>query len=443
MATGRSIAVVGGGALGLTAALRLLQAGERVTLIEREGELGGLAAGFRVGDAYLEKFYHHLFRSDRDAIALIEELGLGDRLVWRTPHTSALIGGRVYHLESPLSLFTFNPLPLVDRLRFYAVLAYLKLDGRWRRFEGKRAAGWLLRHMGRRAYDVHCRPMLQGKFGGRYPDIAMTWFWSRVNCRSLALGYLRGGFQLMYEELGRRIRELGGEIHLGTTVRRIVPPVVAGGEFRVETDAWERNFDLVVSTLPPRLLFRLVDGLPEDYRRRYEWGEAYGAHCVVLELNRSLTDAYWLNINDPGFPFLVLVEHTNMLPREDYGGRVLVYLGNYLPMDDPLFRESDEAVLDRFLPALARIHPTFTRDWVERAHVFKAPFAQPIVTTDYREHIPPFDTPIPGLYVGSMFQVYPQDRGQNYSIRLGQRLAEHVVAHAPARRSAGAGTAAG
>jgi protoporphyrinogen oxidase len=135
-----------------------------------------------------------------------------------------------------------------------------------------------------------------------------------------------------------------------------------------------------------------------------------------------------MNVNDPGFPFMALVEHTNYLEPADYGGRHLVYLGNYRPMDDPIMSASTDAVVDAFAPHLARINPGFSRDWLTDAWAFAAPFAQPIVTVDYRHHIPPFETPIPNLWLASMFQVYPHDRGQNYSIDLANRLAARIYA---------------
>ena len=412
-------AVLGGGALGLTVALRLLQRGERAAVYEREREAGGLAAGFRVGDAWLEKFYHHLFRSDTAMQRLIAELGLGERLLWPRPRTVTLWRGQMHQLDSPLTVLTFKPLRPVERVRMAAVLAFLKLAPSGP-LEGKRAAPWLRRWMGAGPYRVVWEPLLRGKFGACTEEIALPWFWARVHDRSTELGYVRGGFQLVYERLVERIAALGGEVHLGTTVER----VATGGDGRltVATDRGERAFDRVVSTLPPRLTCRLAPELPADYRARYDWGRAYGAHCLILALDRPLTDAYWINVNDPGFPFLALVEHTNYMPPEDYGGRRLLYLGNYRPMDDPLFAMSKEQVCDEFLPYLTKINPAFRREWVTESRVFKAPFAQPIVTTDYKEHIPPFETPVPGLYTASMFQVYPHDRGQNYSVLLAEEL---------------------
>jgi protoporphyrinogen oxidase len=136
---------------------------------------------------------------------------------------------------------------------------------------------------------------------------------------------------------------------------------------------------------------------------------------------------YWLNINDRDLPFLALVEHTNFMSPADYGGLHLIYLGNYLPMDHPLFGLPDAEVLDTFLPAVARIQPRFQRDWVKQDWLFRAPYAQPIVTTTYLDNLPPHRTPLSGVYLANMAHVYPQDRGQNYSLRLGERMARMIL----------------
>lgn len=435
----RDYGVLGGGVLGLTAALRLLERGHQVTVYEREAEPGGLAAGFLVtppdeaspDGVWLEKFYHHLFQSDHAAIRLIEELGLGDRLTWRRPRTDTLWQGQIHRLDSPLTLLGFAPLSPLARVQTAAALAYLRLALRTpERLEGKTAAPWIRRAMGRQSYQVVWGPLLKSKFGAVADEIALPWFWGRIHDRTTVLGYVRGGFQHFYNRLAGRVRELGGTILLRTYIERVettpgglrvahAPVDAAGG-------TQERTHERVISTLPTRLTCRLVPELPDTYRARFDWGRAYGAHCVILALDRPLTQTYWLNVNDAGYPFMALVEHTNYMPLADYGGRHLIYLGNYRTMDDPLFQRSQDDVVAEFLPHLARINPAFDASWVKETWMFSAPFAQPIVTTDYRDHIPPFDTPLPGLSVANMFQVYPHDRGQNYSIELAERLVQHL-----------------
>ncbi len=421
------IGVLGGGPLGLTAAMRLARRGAQVTLLEKENELGGLASGFKVGDSgtYLEKFYHHLFRSDKEIQALITELGLSDKLGWYNTNTSTLYKGKVWRF-SPKDILLNYPLSIPSRLRMPAVSAYLKYTGNYKRFRKDTAMEWLQRWMGNEAYDMQFKPLLVGKFGDFAPEIAMPWFWSRVHERSFSLGYMRGGFQQLYDRLGEEVTRAGGEIHLSTSVTRIAP--IEGGKTRVDTDQTEPyTFDIVISTLPTRLFLRLAQGIPDQYKERYDWGNALGTHVVVLALKESLLDpVYWLNINDPGFPFLVAVDHTNMIPASDYGGRHMIYLGNYLKMDHPYFTQSDEETLSEYMPYLKKLNPAFTEEWIMERWLFKAPYAQPIVTREYEAHIPPFKTPLPNVYMGNMFQVYPQDRGQNYSIKLADKLTRMI-----------------
>ena len=389
-------------------------------LLEREAEPGGLAAGFRLGPSYLEKFYHHLFRSDTAAVALISELGLGDKLVWPRPRTSTLIGGQQYQLDSAGSLLRFQPLPLLDRLRLGAAVAYLRLEPNYHRLEHTTADAWIRKWMGARVYDTLWRPLLQSKFGNRSSEIAMSWFWARVHLRSSSLGYVRGGFQQLYNALVEEIQTSGGEVRFGTEVTGIERG--EHGKLCVSTRDQTYELDRVVSTLPTRLTINLTPDLQGEFAERYGRLDSYGAHCVILTLDRPLTDVYWLNINDPGYPFLALVEHTNYMPPEDYEGRHLIYLGNYLPMDHPLFKKAEQEVLSEFLPALSRINPAFQESWVTEHRIFKAPFAQPIVTVGYPKRLPPHESPIPNLYLANMSQVYPQDRGQNYSIAMANRL---------------------
>lgn len=440
MADAPRSAVLGGGALGLTLALRLAQRGHRVTVFEREPTPGGLAAGFKPGpdSRYLDKFYHHLFRSDRRAIALIHELGLGANLEWGSPTNAVLYGGKRWRPYTPLGVLSFSPLGAADRVRMAAALAVLKATPTAKPFERTTADAWLPRAMGRRAYEVLWRPLLKAKFGDRFDSISMAWFWARIHDRSFSLGYLHGGFQRLYDRLVEEIKRLGGEVLLGYEVLEAThgPTADASDRWTVrwrradppEALAHSSTFRRVISTLPTRLTLRLVPQLPEPFRRRYDWGEAYGAHCLILALDRRLLadGTYWLNVNDPGYPFLVLVEHTNWIPAGEYGGRHLVYLGNYLPMDHPLFRQSKEEILEVFLPAVRRIVPGFQDGWVRDSWAFAAPYAQPIVTREFPGRIPPAKAPLPELWLGSMFQVYPHDRGQNYSIQLAERLAEKI-----------------
>jgi protoporphyrinogen oxidase len=281
--------------------------------------------------------------------------------------------------------------------------------------------------MGGAAYETVWAPLLRGKFGDAAEEVSMAWLWARIHCRTASLGYIHGGFHRLYLALSRRVTDLGSTIVYGAAASAIR----SGGhgvEVVVGRDGVEETFgfDRVVSTLPTGLTVRLTPEMPADYASRHPAPRALGAHCLILSLDRPLTDVYWIGVNEPDMPFLAVVEHTSMVDPAEYGGRHLVYLGNYRAHEDPIFKLSTDEVLTSFEPGLRRLNAGFDRSWVQEAWSFAAPFAQPIVTPTFARTIPGFDTPVGGLYVANMFQVYPYDRGQNYSIQLAERLVRHL-----------------
>jgi protoporphyrinogen oxidase len=422
----RRFCIVGAGACGLTAALRLAERGGDVVVIERESRPGGLAGGFQLDSGvWLERFYHHIFRSDRAAIRLIDELQLTDRLEWLRPSTVTLRAEKLHQLDSAPSLLRFSPIEPLSRLRMGAVLAQFRLLPNPRILEGRLAAATLRRLMGTQAYEAVWGPLLRGKFGQFAEEVTLPWFWARVHDRSAELGYLRGGFQQLYDGLSERVKRLGGQVLLDTSVVGIQgDPDGLEVQLRTPNGGETRRFDRVLSTLATPVTCGLATGLGEDYREAYGRVRSLGAHCLVLALDRQLTESYWINIADPGYPFLALVEHTNLVSAEDYGGLHLVYFGNYRTHDDSLFDMTPEEVLEAFAPSIRRINPAFDTSWVLSKWVFSAPNAQPVVDLRFRSSIPPFITPVPGLFSANLFQVYPHDRGQNYSILLGEQVSK-------------------
>jgi protoporphyrinogen oxidase len=200
--------------------------------------------------------------------------------------------------------------------------------------------------------------------------------------------------------------------------------------------------DAVVAAVPSLLFKKMAPPLGDDYNAKLDHVQWQGAVCMIVTMKRSLSPIYWMNIGDRTMPFLALVEHTNFIGPENYGGEHILYISNYLAQDHEYFGMDETQLWQIFEPALKRINPDFSSEWVTNRWLFKAPYAQPIIRTEYSAHKPEHRTPIDGLYLETMTQIYPEDRGQNYSIKMGDEVAKMVVEDHAARTTPRPSTAA-
>ena len=424
------VAIVGAGAGGLAAAYDLVRAGRQVTILESEEQVGGLASGFKQShwDWSVEKYYHHWFASDRHILGLIRELGWQDQVLFPRPVTVVYYQERFYPLDSPLAVLRFPGIPFPDRLRVGAVIGYLRYVAAWPPLERVTAHEWLRRWIGRRSYQALWEPLLIGKFGPYYQQVNMAWFWARFKARTPRLGTFQGGFQAFMDKLAERVQQLGVTVRLTTPVRRI--EARDGGKLVLHTETGEEIFDQCLVTTSPGLLAWLAPSLAEPYLQGLLALKSMGAVVLVLALKHRLSEQgyYWHNLpKSADFPFLSLVEHTNFVSPEHFGGEHIVYCGDYLDPHHEYFSLSQEVLVDRFLPALQRINPKFSRDWVRESWLFRTPYAQPVPPLNHSRSIPDIKTPLPGLWFASMSQVYPWDRGTNFAVQIARQAAARML----------------
>ncbi len=428
------IAIVGAGMAGLSAAYDLTLAGHRVTIYEALSQPGGIASGFKAPhwDWSLEKFYHHWFQSDRYMLELIEELGWSQDVRFPRPYTVVYIHGQFQPLDSILEAakFTLKHFPPWDVVRFGAVGLYLRLTPWWRPLEKTTADAWMRKWVGERVYRALWRPLLVGKFGEENLDVVnMAWLWARLKTRTTRLGTFVGGFQAFFDRFAAVIENQGGTIRYNTRVQQIHRAQgEASGRWAVVTEAGTETYDAVIVTSSPQAMAQMTPELPEAYTAKLRALKSMGAVVMIASLKRRLTPYYWHNLpKEAGFPYLAMVEHTNFISPEHYGGDHLVYMGDYLPPDHPYFEMSQEELADIFLPALSRFNPDFNPDWVKDVWLFRTRYAQPIPPVNHSQNIPPLRTPFPGLYFASMSQVYPWDRGTNFAVEIGRRVARELL----------------
>lgn len=429
----KNIAIVGAGIGGMAAAYDLVQAGHHVTIYEAADHPGGLAAGFKEPgwDWSAEKYYHHWFQSDEHILGLIDELGWSDRVVFPRPYTVMFYKGKFYPFDSIPAAILFPGLGWgLNKLRFGLVGLYLRLTNNWKSLERVTVDEWMRKYAGDRVYETMWEPMMIGKFGVRYAKIVnMAWMWARLKARTTRLGTFRGGFQAFADRFAARLEELGVEIRYSTAIRSIHP--AEGTGLILETPEGAERYDQCLATTSPQLLARLAPGLPESYLRGLLRLKSMGAVVMVLALKHQLSPEgyYWYNLpKAAGFPFLALVEHTNFLSPEYFGGDHIVYLGDYLEPDHEYFSLTQEELLERFLPSLTRINPGFKPEWLRKSWLFRTKYAQPVPEVNHSRNIPAVRTPLQGLYFASMSQVYPWDRGTNFAVEIGRQAAGMMLA---------------
>lgn len=425
------IAIIGGGLTGLAAGYFLTKNGCRVTIFEKNDFLGGLAGSIKKNNWLwpVEFYVHHFFPSDKEITSLAKEVGISDKIIFLRPKTSTYIKGLISQFDSPLTVLMSKNFNLVEKLRLGLATLYLKFTNRWRGLEDKTAASWLRKKMGEKVYRLLWEPLLIGKFSPKNASkISAAWFWSRVKKRSPRLGYFRGGFQILIDNLTGKITENGGRIILDFEVNKIEEK---NHKFKIygSKKDFQDTFDALIFTAPAPTLPKIFKDLPPGLVNKISQTEILGSIGLTLELEETFfkDNTYWLNINDTSFPFVCIVEQTNFIDRENYGGKHILYVSGYYPQDHPLFKMSNKAILKKFLPYLKKINSNFSLDKDSWYSVRKDWFSQPIIPINYSKILPPIETPIKGLYFATMHHIYPWDRGANYAVELGRKVANKIL----------------
>lgn len=428
-----NVAIIGGGFAGLSAAYDLVRNGVKVVVVEAEPDVAGLAASFDVGGEKLDCFYHHWFTNDLEVMGLIEELGLSSHIEINPTNTGMYYANNFFRLSTPLDLLNFTPLPLLDRIRLGLLALRARRVKHWRELESLTASEWLKSLGGQKVYEVVWEPLLKGKFGPYADQISAVWFWNKLKLRGGSRGkggeerlaYYRGGFASLAESLADRIRSLGGEIITSNPVKSFEQ---VGDKWLLETKSGPLQADKVLATVALPLVADMVSvWASSDYISTLQRIQYIGNVCLVLELEQKLSDTYWLNVNDPSFPFVGVIEHTNFERAETYGGSHIVYLSKYLPHTDALYSMDKDQFLDYALPYMQKMFPALKRSWIKKHYLWRARWSQPVVEKFYSQMIPPSQGPKAGFYLCSMAQIYPEDRGTNYAIREGRKVAAEIL----------------
>jgi protoporphyrinogen oxidase len=429
------VVIVGAGFTGLTAAYVLSKQGIKVRVIEADETPGGLAGTFNFSDGVkVEKFYHHWFNNDVYVPELVKELGLDGDVILLPTRTGMYFNGRMWKLSTPLDLLRFKALSLIDRIRLGLLVFQVRRIKDWKSIEHLSIREWLEPLCGKSVYKIVWEPLINAKFSVFAEAVNAVWMWKKLVLRGSTrndkggeeLAYFKGGFGRLAEQLVEAIRQNGGEVSLGCRVtgiqakgKKITAIVSDQGNVEGSKYLFTPSFPIIADILKNTTEQQWIASLQ---RVKY-----LGNMCLVLRLKQSLSETYWLNVNDPGFPFVGVIEHTNFDSPENYKGTHIAYLSRYLAVEDPVWVFTDEEYFQFAMEHLRRMFPKMEASWVIDYKVWRSEYAQPVTERNYSSYVPVQETPFENSYISTMAQIYPEDRGTNYAIREGRKIADKIV----------------
>jgi len=418
------IGVVGGGFAGLTLTWELIKRGWEVTLFEKEKEFGGLARGFRVkGWRWpLDRFYRHVFATDKEFRLLLKELGVAKKLFFHRPLSAVWWRGRAFPFTSAGDILSFSPLSFGSRLWLGGGTALLKFLPCFSFYEKIAASKILPYLMGKAGYQLVWEPLLQQKFGRFLPRLPLSWFGARLKARTASLGYYQGSFSKLANLMVRKIKEAGGKTKRNFKIEKISR---THQRFLVVGKGKSYSFDKLILTTPLPVSLRLAAEILPQERKQFGKRKTLGVAVLVLRLKEGFlpNQIYWLSILEKKWPFVAVVEQTNFVNRQYYNYETVVYLGGYYPSSHPIFKMQEKEVLAYFLPYARKINPRVKKNLLA-SYLFTNLYAQPVPQLGQKPLF--FQTSCPGLWWLNMHHVYPWDRGVNFAVKYARLLVEKM-----------------
>lgn len=434
------IGIIGGGLTGLTTAYRLTKEDVAVTIFEAGDCLGGLAAGYDLAGYRMEQAYHFLYKTDEYILALVKELGLTDKLSFHKSSVSTYYDGKLYPMESPIDLLRFTPISFFDRIRAGVTVLWLQRERNWRKLSEITALEWLRKFAGRAVTDVIWEPLLRGKFDRYYDKVTMSWLWGRVLQRvdsrdaklgGEALGYFDGGFKTVIEALEAPVRAAGYDVRFNTFVEKLWHDPATGEVVVTLRGGEEQRFDRVLATVPSNVLAKMIadyESINSAYFDKIRSVEYLDAAVLSFCTPQKITDFYWHNINTPNSPFVVFLSFSALIGTDSFDGNNIYYIGDYIPPEHKYMSMPAEELKALWYAELKKMFPDFDPSQIIDDGLFRMRNAQHIVDIGFEENkLVPHETPCPGVLMCNFSQIYPMDRGTNYAVRDGNRMARLLM----------------
>lgn len=413
------LTIIGGGMTGLAAAYLAAKDGKDVTILEGSDKIGGLLNTFEIGGNQLEHYYHHFFTQDAELHWLMKELGIADKTFYKKTTMGVFREGKIYDFNSPFDLLKFKPVSFIDKIRFGLTSLYLGKVVNWENNENISTLEWFYKWAGKGMTDALWKPMLDIKFGPYASKVPLSWMIGRLAQRLNSrkggderLAYIVGSWKTLLDTIEAKLKTMGVKILLNESVEELDIQNNQLKGIKTNNNVYEGGQFLFTI---PTIYFNKIKNAPTDLGENIEY---FGAVCTILELKKSFSHIYWMNVADEGYPFGGIIEHTNFIDKAEYNGSHILYLSRYFAMTEKLASMSEEEIKAVMIPPLKKINPAFSEDWIKNVFVFKTNTAATVCDLNFSEKVPSCLTNVKNLYIANMAHIYPDERSTNNSIRV-------------------------
>jgi len=422
------VAVIGSGPMGLAVAYQLCLNGFKPIIFEADDRIGGMTASFDFNGLKIERYYHFHCTSDFDFLKIIDELGISQKMCWVETKMGYWYQNKLQPWGNPLALFTFRGLGLIAKVRYAFHIFFSTKRNNSQSLDRYEATAWIKKWVGDEAFDTLWKRLFELKFYNYSHNLSAAWIWSRIRRIGRSryslfkekLGYLEGGTDTLLQALKESIVSKGGEFYLSSPVKEII--IQQNKVIGLDINNEFMSFTKVFSTTPLPYVPKLLPNISKDLLQKYKDVKNIAVVCVVVKLNKAVTETFWLNINDLEMDIPGMVEYSNLRPLDSH----IIYIPFYMPGENAKFQESDNIFIEKVRRYIKKINTNISdQDFID-IHVSRYRYAQPICGPGFLNKLPPCKLPIEGLWVADTSYYYPEDRGISESVRFGRNMANDL-----------------
>lgn len=424
------VAIIGGGMMGMTIALRLKEKGYEVSIYEASENLGGLATAWKIGNITWDKFYHVILLSDHYTRKIVKEIGLEEKLNWVETKTGFYSGGKLYSMSNLIEFFKFPPINIIDKFRLGLTIFAASKMKNWKRLEKIKVEKWLTKWSGKNTFNKIWLPLLRAKLGENYKETSASFIWATIQrmyaARNTGLkkemfGYVSGGYANILDKLHQHIESKGIKVytsHLSKSIKK------KEGQFEITFDnGVSHNFDKVVSTIPSSINANLIKGLKGHEVQKLKNVQYLGVVCTSVLLKNQLSPYYVTNITDDA-PFTGIIEMGALVDKKNFEGETLLYLPKYIKESDPFYQKTNEEIEKIFISKLKSMYPQIKEDDIESIKTARAAQVFALPTLGYSESLSSMKTSLDELFILNSSYITNSTLNVNDTIKLSEEMVE-------------------